>query len=783
MVKWYVFIIFLALFAIQQEVEAAAGILDNNNTVVVRVTNERDEPVDNAWVRLEMREPGIRGYYPYHVALQHTRNGIYQGLSSEPSGGTIEIYLRIDAPGYQTYRRMLTQSGSVRSSYGVQLSTLGTDKTDQDFIQHDGKYITLLRGNMNMPTSSVRVTSNTGIAIENAHVLLNYEQSIAATGTAIPPQLISLEHKTAGTYSSPSEPSFVDGPYDVSLIVMAEDHASYNNLLSRNFQGPVNAQIELYHDNYYDRCRGLLRGQQHTYPDSPWNDCQVDANRLIESFGIEQRDIRYTITNRTSTYPVFKFAPDTDHAIESIEIYAARKNAYETILEQLFRGTALNMATAQSQELSQWVTQHMRTHDDLSRATLSAQGAQLITGFTETLQAFGEAFEIIGATLDLERAFRQGSMDGVLMYLAYESTAGDILDRMELMIRQSDSWLANDEALKYALRDIRFEFDQNRNKNMEQMARAVGNNTVTETVGDILLSMALKTALSHAGITVASLVTGKAAPAVLAGSVKVVVAVVIFDFIQSSLRTHRQRSLMATALQLDRYLLEGVPDRFEASLVPRLRDEDLTGMLIRLQLGLLYNEARAAMFSGELRTRIGYQLQYSDSGPRNQNQAYELRMAAVSREKSARAEADLAQLVEEIFRRQKLQQVVEKRSYTLDICDTWTVANSGGVEGTIDTWDISILPPDVMLDVRFNMFRIPDQLVMEYPLQNIVLDTGWRGANSFNRNPNYPGGIQGAGQGEYLNVFQKDEIEEFIVRVNGVDSGTRWEYRVRCRVP
>ena len=131
MVKWYVFIIFLALFAIQQEVEATAGILDNNNTVVVRVTNERDEPVDNARVSLELRESGILGYSSTHIAFRHTTNGVYESRNPVPHGSTFEIHLSIDAPGYQSHHRVLTQSGPVRSNYSAQLSTAVVDEVDQ----------------------------------------------------------------------------------------------------------------------------------------------------------------------------------------------------------------------------------------------------------------------------------------------------------------------------------------------------------------------------------------------------------------------------------------------------------------------------------------------------------------------------------------------------------------------------------------------------------------------------------------------------------------------------
>lgn len=122
------------------------------------------------------------------------------------------------------------------------------------------------------------------------------------------------------------------------------------------------------------------------------------------------------------------------------------------------------------------------------------------------------------------------------------------------------------------------------------------------------------------------------------------------------------------------------------------------------------------------------------------------------------------------------------RRMALEICEVWTVANSGGVEGTTDIWDISILPQGIVLDIRYNMFRIPDKLTVEYPPVNEVLATGWRGDASY-AGSRYPGGIAGVGRGQHLGIFQKQANDQFIVNVLGVDDGTRWEYQVRCRVP
>ncbi len=126
---------------------------------------------------------------------------------------------------------------------------------------------------------------------------------------------------------------------------------------------------------------------------------------------------------------------------------------------------------------------------------------------------------------------------------------------------------------------------------------------------------------------------------------------------------------------------------------------------------------------------------------------------------------------------------VDTRDQVLDQCDQWTAAQSGGFGTTVDTWDISAIPSGAVFDFRFNAFSIPDKYIVEYPLGSVVLDTGWRGSSSYEGDPKYPGGIAGPGSGEELGIFTRGAVSSFKVTVIGVDTGTAWNYSVRCRQP
>ena len=125
---------------------------------------------------------------------------------------------------------------------------------------------------------------------------------------------------------------------------------------------------------------------------------------------------------------------------------------------------------------------------------------------------------------------------------------------------------------------------------------------------------------------------------------------------------------------------------------------------------------------------------------------------------------------------------VDETEEELDICDQWSARLTGRQGVTVNTWDISQIPEGSVFDIRFDAYSIPDKYVVEYE-GNVVLDTGWRGSQSeYNRNPLlYPGGLSGPGFGRVYDFFRKRDSNSFRVTVYGPDSGTRWEYNVRCR--
>lgn len=127
--------------------------------------------------------------------------------------------------------------------------------------------------------------------------------------------------------------------------------------------------------------------------------------------------------------------------------------------------------------------------------------------------------------------------------------------------------------------------------------------------------------------------------------------------------------------------------------------------------------------------------------------------------------------------------LTKERDNTLGSCNDWSASQAGGEGVTIDNWDISAIPEGTVFDVRYEAHNAPDKFIVDYPVGNRVLDSGWRGSSSNDGSQLYPGGISGDGTGEVYNIFPRLTQYTFRVTVIGPDPGTAWEYDVRCRTP
>ena len=116
----------------------------------------------------------------------------------------------------------------------------------------------------------------------------------------------------------------------------------------------------------------------------------------------------------------------------------------------------------------------------------------------------------------------------------------------------------------------------------------------------------------------------------------------------------------------------------------------------------------------------------------------------------------------------------KERTNTLSSCNVWTASQAGSEGVTVDSWNISAVPRDVVFDVSYEAYSIPDKFLVDYPINNVVLDSGWRGSSGNDGSPLYPGGISGDGDNDVYNAFLRLSFNSFRVTVIGPDPTTSW---------
>ncbi len=498
----------------------------------------------------------------------------------------------------------------------------------------------------------INVKSSLGHSLENATVLIRLTDSPSYQGTIRPPREMGFTHIGDGRYV-PSELILLDHSYDAELHLSAPDHESSSTWLYR-ITG--NQNIELFHNNYYVRCNELHSGGSFSFLSrnlNRWDNCEVNDSDLIETFGTEEKNMINStqVQNYLFNVSLYKYAPAISNDYSQ---YAPRYRAYRTLFEQILLGTSISLASVHNREFIEWIEAELSENRDVSSRKFILKGAEIITGFSESFSRLNSGLQIAGYTLDILRANREGYLDGLLMVLAHRGAIEEILQRIEE--RSLSGWLREDQALQNALTDTRADFERMKERNMEEMIRAVTHQRVGDVLDDILFGIVLKNALNAAGLPVFTLVAGKASAGVLASTNTLITSYLIYDFLNSVNRTGEQRALLSAIAQLDRQIFQDIPDHFELEVAESLSDPQKLDMMIRLHLGILFSGARAALFAGEFRTWIGYQFQYSKGGARNANQAYELKMAEISLAKTEMAEKDVERLLSYWFESREVQE-------------------------------------------------------------------------------------------------------------------------------
>lgn len=546
--------------------------------------------------------------------------------------------------------------------------------------------------------------------------------------------------------------------------------------------------ILLFHENYYQRCNLAISESSITFFNlfkrNSWNECNgITPDQLFEkfgskivpvfanSFGLSGDANQYSRRYYIEDYSVFQVQPNQKS--KGYHNPQQRYSAYLELFDSLLKSYSLQQIHILTNQLKQKIQESNNENKTLQKTKRGAKILDILVEFHPDAKTLDIVLNLSDIFIDSKISINESEKEAILIYLAYQKIGDEIFNRFNKL--KKNSYLEYDRSFILALEKARNNFKSS--KNREEFIKSYKSRKVGEKMSEIIFGKGAQAALTKAGIVGYSLLNGtaiSATPALASVGIGIIVSYGIWNSITSELLIEDKKTLLTASIMLDQHLFGHIPNII--MLANEINESSKNSDLIfKLLIAYYFNETRAAVYSGVYASYIDSFFKYRTMIPSNTREAYEFKMVENSISKKEKIAKLLTLLIDET-------KTIEIREKELNICDVWSVANSGGVEGTIDNWDISQLPEGVFLDIRYDTKSIPDKLLVEYPENSNQLDTGWRGDSRY-AGQKYPGGIQGRGIGQNFSMFRKGSDDFFVVKVNGVENGTYWEYQVRCRAP
>jgi hypothetical protein len=384
---------------------------------------------------------------------------------------------------------------------------------------------------------------------------------------------------------------------------------------------------------------------------------------------------------------------------------SVRRDAYERLIEKIalaplrtraqVEGSALNRAIDQlpeNVEETDWgeVTAVAGEGVDVAEEVLDL-GSESAEVLLENAEYIGEAVKL---GFEVEQAQEQAERDAFLRALIYwaELRHGrGSIDWAFRRLEQSAPTTSNgttDPAYTEALQNVREKVDAQKSMGLDDLVSEYQNGRILEVLGEFSLGFGTKVgakalatkALAAKGLAATG--AGAGATVATAGAAAVGIAAGAFavDVYSGISDRHDERSLLAMAPVVDdvlqsypdgsprvnlstisctddtemqtRFSERGLADlreQIKRAQVPSISVSDLTaeerwGTLMRLQLGILFNETRRSYLLGEERSLIGGMFGELGELFQEERAAYDQCMAAVSEEKIRRAGALISKI-------------------------------------------------------------------------------------------------------------------------------------------
>lgn len=551
------------------------------------------------------------------------------------SGGRVDpgtYFIRVSAPGCEevTVLRFVDAATRVR----IQLEC-PDERGDADVgEEQDVESESYAAQDPESFTHRVIVRSSREHAIEDANVQLSLRSGPDAEGAAMQQQ-VRYENEGGGRYvASFDQDAEGVGSNIYELRVEAQDHAPYVRALL-GLDSTSNAAV--IHNNYYARCNERMPTDTWNFwRTDPWEECSIDPERLIETFGSDHKRFllpspggsREKATFRGRTYV---FHPDISAVVHSF----SRSLAYDKLIPKIVQAPARAHAIATGRVAMEEIEQQLAANERLSLGALTASTAGTLAEIAEVLESFAGPLSAAGHAFSLTQAHRDGQLEGMVQVAAHTVGMEQAVAQFETLV--ADSWLREDKLLVDAIEKAKKTIAEEREATIEEIVANYGNAEFNDAAEAIVF-----------GASVKAIFGGALKAAGVGAVVKTAAVFAVHDFLRSVEDRDQERTMLAAAALLDRELLSRYPDRLEDMNPGTMEPDELNGAIMRLALGILFNETRAAHLGGESRTLVGRGFQYAFASemPSSEREAYDREMIRVSLEKSEQAEEAIIRLAE-----------------------------------------------------------------------------------------------------------------------------------------
>lgn len=498
--------------------------------------------------------------------------------------------------------------------------------------------------------SIIEVQNSIGHDVTNA--LVSVIVSNTGLQETINEQTLYYTHTGNGRYVY--EGAILTGYTEVRLEIRAPGHSTLTRQLT---SVPLNQAYEIYHSDYVERCNETELNSG-WLGNSDWDNCDVDPDRLIETFGVLERLLPNSAGSGTTELlpgiSVHKYYPTIRN--DGIA-YISRYNAYKTVLENLAVSYSLFHSYIYGTTLYDAVSPALNNGTGFSVHDIDMHSVAFAVEFSDMLEDLGPLFSAAGYSFDLMRVHREGQFKASLLYAGYLASMDRFIEIFEN--RVEGTWLKEDNAFINAFQSLKNDYQSLRESKHEEFVSALISRDLNNKIGEIISSKSLSAALGYAGKQLSNVLVSGANVKLLALSVKLGFVYLITDFGNSVIETGRQHALLFVLAQLDRELFDIYPDNFDVFPVERYRTRAFFHSIIRLQMGIMFNEIRAGLYGGEYRSWAGRTWDYIFPEVMSQEQAYRVAVVNSSNSKIESALDDLEQLKSILYTRLKPEIEVE----------------------------------------------------------------------------------------------------------------------------